>query len=211
MHIKLQNVKPIYMSESEISDSDIYLSDFEITEKQFYLIKGRSGSGKTSLLNFIFGKSFSFNGDIYYDNINLKKISDFNTYRIDKLSYVFQDLKLFENLTTFENIQLKNLLTNTISEEKINNWLKELGIFDKKHSKIGQMSLGERQRVTIIRALCQPYEQILLDEPFSHIDQEKIKIASKIISERTKEQNASLVLATLDDEYYFNFDKKFIL
>ncbi len=211
MHIKLHNVKPTYMSESEINDSDIYLSDFEIESNLIYLIKGRSGSGKTSLLNFIFGKSFSFDGDIYYNDNNLKEIRDFSKYRVNKLSYVFQDLKLFQNLTTIENIQIKNRLTNTISIERIDNWLKELGIFDKKNSKIAQMSLGERQRVAIVRALCQPYEQILLDEPFSHIDQIKIKIASKIITERTKEQNASLVLATLDDEYYFDFDKTFTL
>lgn len=211
MHIKLQNVKPTYMSESEISDSDVYLSDFKIDNNQIYLIKGRSGSGKTSLLNFIFGSSFSFDGEIFYDEENLKNIKDFSNFRMTKISYVFQDLKLFKNLTAFENIQIKNRLVNDVDEQKIDFWLNELGIFNKKNSKIGQMSLGERQRVAIIRAICQPYEFLMLDEPFSHIDQKKIEIASKLISERTKEQQASLVLATLDDEYYFDFDKKYKL
>ncbi|MBN2892149.1 MAG: ATP-binding cassette domain-containing protein [Bacteroidales bacterium] len=208
MHIKLLKVKPTYMSESEIDGSDIYLSDFVIEKNKFYLVKGRSGSGKTSLLNFIFGKSLSFNGDIFYDEINTKSIKDYSVFRLSKISYVFQDLKLFDKLTAYENIQLKNNLLNTVDEVQIDNWFKDLNIFEKKHSLVSTMSLGERQRVAIIRAICQPYEVLLLDEPFSHIDKNNIKKASEIIVKRTKEQNATLLLATLDDEYLFEFDVK---
>ncbi len=208
MLVKLEKVKPKYMSESEIMDSDIYLSDFEIQQNKFYLVKGRSGSGKTSLLNFIFGKSFSYNGEIFYDDQNLKNIKDFSDYRLSKISYVFQDLKLFDKLTAFENIQLKNNLLKTYNETQIDELLKEFDIYEKKHSLISTMSLGERQRVAIIRAVCQPFELILLDEPFSHIDKENIKKVSEIIVKRTKEQQATLLLATLDDEYFFEFDVK---
>ncbi len=208
MHIKLQKVKPTYMSESEINDSDIYLSDFEIDNDKFYLVKGRSGSGKTSLLNFIYGKNVSYNGNIFYNDVNLLSISDLSEFRRSKISYVFQDLKLFDNLTAYENIQLKNSLLNTFDETQIDEWLKLLNIYHKKNSKIATMSLGERQRVAIIRAICQPYELLLLDEPFSHIDRNNIKVASDLIMKRTKQQNATLLLATLDDEYSFDFDER---
>ncbi len=208
MNIKLHNVKPTYMSESEVTDSDIYLSDFEVDNNTFYLIKGHSGSGKTSLLNFIFGKSFSYDGEIFYDNINVKTISDFSDIRIRKISYIFQDLKLFGNLTAYENVVVKNNLAKAVNENQIDLWFEKLNIADKKNSLISTMSLGERQRVAILRAICQPYEILLLDEPFSHIDKKNQKLASEIITERTRQQKASLLLATLDDEYFFDFDVK---
>lgn len=194
------------MSESEISGSDIYLSNFEIKDNNFYLVKGHSGSGKTSLLNFIFAKSFAFEGTISYNNKNIKSIKDFSDFRINKISYLFQDLKLFDKLSTIENIQLKNNITQHVPENEIDNWLDRLNILDKKHSLISTMSLGERQRVAIIRAICQPYEVLLLDEPFSHIDKKNQETASKIITEQTKKQKSALLLATLDDEYFFDFN-----
>jgi putative ABC transport system ATP-binding protein len=211
MQITLKKIKPKYMSESEIFGSEVYLTDLQLEKGFFYLIKGKSGSGKTSLLNFIFGKSFVFNGEIFYNNDNILKIKNIDLFRKEKISYVFQDLKLFPKLTAFENILLKNQISSKFNDEKIDFWLTELNILSKKNSKVETMSLGERQRVAIIRALCQPFEFLLLDEPFSHIDSVMIKKAIELIKNRCKEQNASLVLATLGDEYDFNFDFKYRL
>lgn len=211
MQITLKKIKPKYMSESEIAGSEVYLTDLQLEKGFFYLIKGKSGSGKTSLLNFIFGKSFVFNGEIFYNNDNILKIKNIDLFRKEKISYVFQDLKLFPKLTAFENILLKNQISSKFNDEKIDFWLTELNILSKKNSKVETMSLGERQRVAIIRALCQPFEFLLLDEPFSHIDSVMIKKAIELIKNRCKEQNASLVLATLGDEYDFNFDFKYRL
>ncbi len=67
--------------------------------------------------------------------------------------------------------------------------------------------MGQQQRVAIIRSLCQPFDFLLLDEPFSHLDKENIKIISKIINEEIKKQNASIILTSLDNEYFFDYDK----
>ncbi len=198
------------MSESEISDSDIYLSEKVIFEdEKKYLIKANSGQGKTSVLNFIYRSNANFEGKINYEpnpeNENVFKL------RIDKISYVFQDFKLFDNLTVFENIQLKNKLTNFKSETEINNLIDKVGLSHKRNSLVKKISLGQKQRVAIIRALCQPFHFFLLDEPFSHLDKSNIKILSDIIKEEIKQQKSGLIIASLDDEYFFEYDKIFKL
>ena len=194
------------MSESEISGSDIYLSDKVIFEEgKKYLIKANSGQGKTSVLNFIYRSNKNFEGIINYEP-NPKNGNIFNL-RIDKISYVFQDFKLFDNLTIFENIELKNKLTNFKSETEINSLIDKVGLNHKRSSLVKKLSLGQKQRVAIIRALCQPFKFFLLDEPFSHLDKDNIKILSDIIKEEIKKQNSGLIIASLDDEYFFNYDK----
>lgn len=205
MQIELKNIKPTYMSDTEISASDIYLRENVLFAKgKKYLIKAKSGHGKTSILNFIYGSSTNFDGQINYNGISYNSIFDL---RKTKISYVFQDFKLFPNLTVFENIQLKNTLTNHKTVEEINNLIKKVLLEHKKDSLVKKLSLGQRQRVAILRALCQPFAFLLLDEPFSHLDKENIKIISTIIIQEINKQNAGLIMTSLDETNVFNFDE----
>jgi len=205
MSIELHNLKPVYMSDTEISVSDIYLQESVLFEQgKNYLIKANSGRGKTSLLNFIYGCNNNFNGTITYNGLPNHNMFD---YRKSKLSYVFQDFKLFPELTVFENIQLKNTLTSNKTIAEINSLLDEVLLGDKKDSLVGKLSLGQKQRVAILRSLCQPFEFLLMDEPFSHLDKENINIISNIIRSEVKKQNASLIQTSLDESALFSFDK----
>lgn len=205
MTVELNNVKPTYMSSDELLASDIYLKEsvlFEETKK--YLIKANSGHGKSSILNFIYGSNNNYDGNIYYNkNVN----NDLFKLRKSTISYVFQDFKLFPSLTTFENIQLKNTITNYKTDEEINALIKRVRLDGKSDRLVEKLSLGQKQRVAILRALCQPFEFILLDEPFSHLDEENIKIISDLILEELQERNAGLIMTSLGDSYFFDFDK----
>ena len=127
--------------------------------------------------------------------------------RRTKLSYVFQDFKLFSELTLWENIKIKNNLTNHKADKEIKVLIERLGLSHKNDQLVKTLSLGQRQRVSIIRALCQPFDFLLLDEPFSHLDEENIKIISKVIDIELENQNAGFIMTTLNNEYVFQYDK----
>ncbi|WP_232748869.1 ATP-binding cassette domain-containing protein [Capnocytophaga stomatis] len=206
MNIELNYIKPIYMSEGEITPSDIYLQKQVLFEKgKKYLIKAQSGHGKTSFLNFIYGSSFHYEGSIKYDGVFSKK--DVFELRKNKLSYVFQDYKLFPSLTAYENIQLKNDLTQHKTEHEINTLIDRVLLSHKRDTLVQNLSLGQRQRIAIIRALCQPFDYLLLDEPFSHLDNKNIEILAEIISQELQNQGASLIMTSLELSQVFEFDR----
>ena len=203
MQIELQNIKPKYMSESEVAGSDIYLKPDVVFERgKKYMVCAKSGHGKSSLLNFIFGSNRNFNGKINYHEV----VADPFLLRRDKLSYMFQDLCLFNELTAFENIQLKNNLTHFKSDAEINAMLDALLAPEKKQQHVGTLSLGQRQRVAAVRALCQPFEFLMLDEPFSHIDHDNAVRLANLITEEVNRQGAGLIVTALDAIDLFDFD-----
>ena len=94
---------------------------------------------------------------------------------------LFQELRLFPELTAWENVQLKNSLTGYCKRKQIEDWFSRLGISDKWDQQIGKMSFGQQQRVAFVRALCQPFDFIFLDEPVSHLDDGNGKIMADIL------------------------------
>jgi len=204
MQIRLSNLKPTYMSEAELSASDIYLQKEVVFEKgKKYLIKANSGHGKSSVLNFIYGSNYNYTGKVDYSS---KEDSIFNL-RKTEISYVFQDFKLFPSLTLFENIQLKNKLTHYKSSGQIEELIEKMQLTHRRDSLVGTLSLGQRQRVAIIRALCQPFNFLLLDEPFSHLDSSNIKIIVDILNKELEERQASVIITALDNLPFIEFDK----
>lgn len=192
------------MSEAEISASDIYLQDKVVFEKgKRYLVRAGSGRGKSSFLNFIYGSSKAYEGVIHYNGTEETEPFDF---RERHLSYVFQDFKLFGELSVFDNIQLKNVLTTHKSDQEIQGLLQQVGLGDKAEKQVKYLSLGQKQRVAILRALCQPFDFLLMDEPFSHLDEENIAILTEIIRKETKANQAGIILTSLGSEYLFDYD-----
>ncbi|WP_027880314.1 ATP-binding cassette domain-containing protein [Mesoflavibacter zeaxanthinifaciens] len=202
--IKLNNIKPKYMSEAEISTSDIYLKENIVFEQgKNYLIKANSGHGKSSLLNFIYKSNINYTGEITYPFSD----NSITNIRQNKISYVFQDLKLFPSLTVLENIQLKNTITNYKTDEQILGLIQKLQLSHKTHSLVETLSLGQQQRVAIIRALCQPFEYMLLDEPFSHLDNTNIKIITELLLDELHQRKAGMIITALEDLTMVKFDK----
>lgn len=193
------------MSEDEVSSSDIYLRDNVFFEKgNKYLVRAHSGHGKSSFLNIIYGSNLNYSGKVEYQGAG--EIKDSLSLRKSNLSYVFQDFKLFPELTVLENLQLKNALTKHKTEEEIDILISRVQLSHKKDTIVRTLSLGQQQRVAILRALCMPFDFILLDEPFSHLDIKNIKILTEIINEECAKNRAGLIITSLDKEYYFEYD-----
>ena len=194
------------MEQTELTPSDIYLREEVVfAPAKCYLIRAQSGRGKTSLLSFLYGESSAYEGTITYDGVAHPK--DLFAYRRHKLSYLFQDLRLFPSLTAKENIQLKNRLTGYFSSQQISELLARVGLAHKQDTPVATLSLGQRQRVAFLRALAQPFEALLLDEPFSHLDEANTHVLCHILEEECTQRGATLLMTALETNTLLNYDQ----
>lgn len=207
--IKLHNVLPEVFASREDMRSEIWLTDFSFERGKKYLVSAESGTGKSSLCSYIFGQRGDYSGDILFDNEDIRRysIDDWSRLRKQSIGILFQDLKLFDELTSMENVELKNRLTNTQTEATIRAWFEELGIADKMDTPIGRMSYGQQQRVALIRSLCQPLDFLLLDEPISHLDPRNSDIMRDIILRETARQGAAIIATSIGKHIDINYDR----
>lgn len=160
----------------------------------FYIIKGKSGIGKSTLLNIISSLTKIDSGFIQYpNNIN-------NIYK--DISYIYQDNNLFENLNIIDNIKLVLDIKNEIyNEEKVLDVLKKLDIVNLKDYQVSNLSSGERQRVNIAISLIIDSKIILVDEGLANLDdsnKENILSILKLLS------LDHLIILSTHDEYILN-------
>src|SRR5690606_13275768 len=149
-----------------------------------------------------------YTGNLLYGDQDIRTFSpeDWASIRTTKIAVVFQDLQLFPSLSVKENLLLKNNLTNTFTEDELFIQLSQLGLQDKWNQRCGLLSMGQQQRVAIIRALAQPFEWLIMDEPFSHLDIENSQICLDMINTRANNIGAGFVLTTLGESHNFNYD-----
>ena len=213
MQIHFKNVVPIPLENNIRSDSEIWNTEVSFEKGKNYQIHAPSGKGKSTFIHIIFGLRQDFGGEAKIGNKNTKniKINDWAKLRQKHLSIVFQDLRLFLELTALENIEAKSALYKHKKQQEIEKMADFLAISHVLDKKAKFLSYGERQRVAIIRALIQPFDFLFLDEPFSHLDEGNIRKAQQLIEEKRHKQNASVLMTTLGYEYDIQFDKKLIL
>jgi len=212
--IQLDHLRPRPMIDDGIDpSSQIWDKACQFEKGRRYLIVAPSGKGKSTLLHCIYGLRNDYEGQVQLEGQNIREISpeSWSALRQKKLSIVFQDLRLFGSLTALENIQLKSNLSDHLSESQIREMATQLGIANLLGKTCDSLSYGQRQRVAIIRALAQPFDFLLLDEPFSHLDTENIRIASELILDRLKAQSAGLLLVSLGEDYGLVYDERRVL
>ena len=214
MQITLNNFIPNPLSETFSGESDVWKKNNLVLNDAFVTaIISESGKGKSSLLSSIYGLRKDYQGEISIDNKDIRTYDLVNwTYlRRVRLSMVFQSLQLFPKLTAMENIMLKNSLRNHKTMDEIQHWISLLGMQPYINQTAATLSFGQQQRIAIIRALCQPYTTILLDEPFSHLDSANAEIAWEIIIDESKSKQANIIITGLKQTNFFAADKTLIL
>lgn len=164
-----------------------------------WCIQAESGSGKSSLLHFIFGLRTDYRGEILFDGTNVRTlgVAQWCDIRTRHIAVLPQDMGLFPELTVAQNIELKNNRTHHKTPQEINRLLERVGLADKRDAAAGKLSIGQMQRVALVRTVCQPFDFIFLDEPVSHLDARNNQIVADIIGEEAARQGAGVVATSV--------------
>ncbi len=206
--ISLTNVLPQVFSNTTDLKSDVWKQHIQFEKGKTYLVEAMSGTGKSTLCSYILGYRHDYTGNVCFDQTDVKQlsISDWVNIRKNSISHLFQELRLFPELTAMENIQIKNNLTGYKNEKEILGWFDMLGIADKVNAKIGRMSFGQQQRVAMIRALVQPFDFILADEPISHLDDRNSALMAQLMMSEAQKQGAGVIVTSIGKHMDLQYD-----
>lgn len=206
--LKLENVSYRYKD----APKDVYVFkniNYEFEQGKIYAIKGKSGSGKTTLLSLITGLEKCSEGEILYEDKELKKMN-LDKYRNTDIGIVFQSYNLLPRLTAIENI----ILSMDISKVKVKNkkekaleLMKSVGLSEE-HAKrkILKLSGGEQQRIAIARSLSYNPKIIIADEPTGNLDKETENEILKIFERLAKKENKCIIIVTHSQNVCDNVD-----
>jgi ABC-type lipoprotein export system ATPase subunit len=207
--ITLNQVIPHPVKEQEKHHlSQVWNTDVKFEQGLKYLIAAPSGRGKSSLLAIIYGLRMDYDGNVHWygDNIKTFTRNQWADIRQKHISMLFQDMHLFPELTAWENLSIKSTLANKPTDTLPQDMAEQLGIAHLLKKKTRFLSYGERQRLALIRCLLQPFEFLLLDEPFSNLDDDNSIIAAKLIKIEADKRGASIIVADLGHSYDFEYD-----
>jgi putative ABC transport system ATP-binding protein len=179
----------------------IWNHDIKFVTGQTYQIIAPSGRGKSTLIGLLAGLRGDYSGQIHINNRNIQQFTtqDWANWRATGASFVFQDLRLFPNLTALQNIQLAQNISQPIATiHGIEQWADQLQIKHKLMQLCGELSFGQQQRIAILRALAKPFQWLMLDEPFSHLDPNNTQLAWQLILEIAQQRKAGVIITSLN-------------
>jgi ABC-type lipoprotein export system ATPase subunit len=210
--ITLHSLLP-HVFENETIVSDIWNRDIEFEAGNNYLIESASGKGKSSLCSYVFGYRHDYSGNITFDGKDISALApkQWDRIRQSQISLLFQELRLFPELTAMENVLIKNRLSDYKSLSEIDALFAELKIEEKKDCPAARLSWGQQQRVAIIRCLCQPFRFLFLDEPISHLDDENGEIVAAIVAREAQRQQAAVIVTSIGKHPAMPYQKIFAL
>ena len=206
--LKIENVSYRY---GDAKENEYVLKDinYEFELGKIYAIKGKSGSGKTTLLSLISGLETKYEGNIFYDDKDLKNI-DLDTYRNTYIGIVFQSYNLLPHLTAIENI----ILSMDISKVKVYDkkkraleLMESVGLDSSfANRRVLKLSGGEQQRIAIARSLSYNPNVILADEPTGNLDKETEDEILKIFKKLAHDENKCVIIVTHSKNVCDNVD-----
>ncbi len=207
--ITLRNTLPEVFAQRTDIQSDVWLKEVVFEKEKTYLVEANSGTGKSSLCSYIFGYRKDYQGDIFFNNVNIHDLSirQWVEQRKGHLALMWQELRLFPELTAMENVLIKNKLTGYQKLATIDEWFERLGIAEKRDALVGRMSFGQQQRVALIRSLCQPFDFIFVDEPISHLDDSNSRIMADMLMEEAHRQGAGVVATSIGKRIELQYDQ----
>lgn len=183
------------------SAESIHFDDMEIASREVCLLLGESGSGKTTLLHLLGGLLRSYNGSLKVDSRELKAMpeKEIDLFRGNHYGFVFQKNHLIHALTVEKNVLLSFYLAHLpIDMERMKEVLDSLGLYDKRKSRVTQLSYGQAQRVAIARAIVHRPSIIIADEPTSALDDQNCHKVMELLLQVASQNESTLIVATHD-------------
>ncbi len=194
--LKLENITKYYHKggNTAIGLKNVSLN-FKIGE--FVAITGESGSGKSTLLNVISGNDTFEEGEMYFNGNNTSHFleKDWEEYRNNNVSFIFQKYNIVKGLTVYENIELALIFSDYQGDydKRIDDLLKEVGMFEYRKSRANELSGGQKQRVVIARALASGSPIIAADEPTGNLDSKSSEDVMKLLHKVSKDRLVLIV------------------
>jgi putative ABC transport system ATP-binding protein len=202
MILRFEQVTQVYHTHQARKVLDI--PELTIQQGDQIILRGVSGSGKTTLFNIASGLLKPSTGHIYYDEVDLYRLSEANRdrYRSQHIGYIFQTHHLLNALSAVENVEMPMAFARQTAR---NTWRKQaldlldwVNLSDHAHHRPAQLSTGQRMRVAVARALANQPAVLFADEPTASLDQETGKVVMDIIQSKCREINATLIVASHD-------------
>lgn len=193
------------------SQSAMTFPDFAYEQGDQVLVLGESGCGKTTLLHLLSGLLKPSGGSVVINNTNLSSLSGsvMDHFRGANIGIIFQTPHFIEALTVKENLQMAQTLAGHSKDEAaIKSLLEDLSIGHKLNSSVKNLSQGEKQRVTIARALVNQPKLILADEPTSALDDKNCFAVIQLLKDMAAKNNATLLIVTHDNRLNDSFNQK---
>ena len=170
--------------------------NFNIKEGELVIILGDSGAGKSTALNILGGMDSLTSGEVFVAGEEISKMKDeeLTNYRKEDIGFVFQFYNLIPNLTVLENVELASKLSkNPMDAVEL---LKLVGLGERLNNFPGQISGGEQQRASIVRAIVKNPKILLCDEPTGALDYKTGKLILSLLQEINKKYNKTVIIIT---------------
>lgn len=200
--IELREISKTYRGKKIYTEA-ISKLNFKVNDGDFVAVMGRSGTGKTTLLNII-GCMDSFDsGEYYFNGKNLLELNSnqLAKFRNQNIGFIFQSFNLIQDLNSIDNVELPLGLAKigkSERRERALELLKEVGLKEKTHHKPAELSGGQQQRVAIARALANHPKVLLADEPTGNLDEKSGFQIMEYLKKLNKEEKVTIIMVTHD-------------
>tara|TARA_B100000686_G_scaffold282707_1_gene305273 strand:+ start:181 stop:861 length:681 start_codon:yes stop_codon:yes gene_type:complete len=214
--LKIRHLKKTFPSPDGKTQTIVDIPDFGLNSGQQVALQGQSGCGKTTFLNLISGilqADQPINNQeplpqIILNGTDIAKLSEQqrDQFRGNSIGYIFQTFNLLPAYTILENVLLGMHFSDIADTELAETMLIEVGLAERLNYRPSQLSVGQQQRVAVVRALAKKPNLVLADEPTGNLDSAQAHTALRLIRQICQQQNAALLLVSHDQDLLDQFD-----
>ncbi len=203
--VEAKNISKIY-KDGQVKAVDS--ASLQVYAGEILTIRGPSGSGKSTLLHLLGGLDSPTNGTVFFNEKPIQDVCRQPGFRVKNMGFVFQAFYLWQNLNVIENVMLPLMETPLRRKERLlraNEIINDVGLTDKVKASVKNLSMGQRQRVAVARALVASPSVIFADEPTGSLDSRNAENILQLLRSLNRQRNVTVVMVThenISTEYY---------